>query len=353
MTGPARTPAPPPTYELRDARSWSLAEDQTPSFVTGDELARLAEQDERIVVLTADLMYSNRLDRFRSARPDRFINVGIAEQNMVCMAAGMAASGRRPYVATFASFVALLCAEQLRTAVAYPGLPVRVLAHHAGMSLGFYGTSHHALEDIAITRAIAGMSCVAATDANMLRAILRFSVDHDGPLYIRIGRGRDVPVYDAVPAFRLGASWRLTEGGDVAILATGSTVAPAMAAASALAERGIGARVVDMASLSPLDEDAVRAAAGECAALMTVEEHNVTGGLGSACAEVLATSGISVPLLRHGIGDLYPMVGPPAGLYARYGLDADGIAAAAERLLAGQALPDRDQATPEEEGQLT
>lgn len=343
-----RMPASPEPYAVRDRRSWSLADDQTPSFVTGDELAALAAQHERIVVLTADLMYSNRLDRFRAAQPDRFFNVGIAEQNMVCMAAGMAASGQLPYVATFASFVALLCAEQLRTAVAYPGLSVRVLAHHAGMSLGFYGTSHHALEDIAIMRTIAGMSCVAATDANMLRASLRFSVGHDGPLYVRMGRGRDVPVYDAVPDFQLGASWQLTDGSDIAILAVGSMVAPALSAATLLSERGLAARVVDMASLSPLDEERVVAAASECDAVMTVEEHNITGGLGSACAEVLATRRISVPFLRHGVEDLYPMVGPPAGLYARYRLDGDGIASVAERFLAG----DREDAIRAEEGQL-
>lgn len=343
---------PPEPYVVRDPGSWSLADDQTPSFIAGDELAALAERHGEIVVMTADLMYSNRLDRFRAAQPDRFINVGIAEQNMVCMAAGMAASGKVPYVATFASFVALLCAEQLRTAVAYPALPVRVLAHHAGMSLGFYGTSHHALEDIAIMRTIAGMSCVAATDANMLRAILRFSVAHDGPLYIRMGRGRDLPVYDAVPDFRLGASWQLTDGDELAILATGSTVAPAVGASAALSERGIGARVVDMASLSPLDEERVAVVASECGAVMTVEEHNVTGGLGSACAEVLATRRIPVPFLRHGIEDLYPMVGPPAGLYARYRLDAEGIAATAERFLAGGAPDDPVAATRAEEGRL-
>lgn len=320
-------------YETRDPASWNLWGNRTPSFIAGEELVSLARSNPEIMVATADLMYSNHLDVFADAFPQRFINVGIAEQNMVCMAAGLAACGKLPYVATFASFVGLLCAEQLRTAVAYPRQPVRILAHHAGMSLGFYGTSHHALEDIAIVRAIAGLPCVSATDANMLRAILRFSVGHDGPMYIRLGRGRDASVYSEIPSFELGAAFRLREGGDLALLATGSTVAPALEAANILGGRGIAARVVDVASLSPLDAEEVTAAAAECGAVMTVEEHNITGGLGSAVSEVLADAGIAIRFQRHGIADIYPMVGPPAGLYAHYELDAPGIANVSERFL--------------------
>jgi transketolase len=321
-------------YEPRDPASWNLRQLRTPAFVAGAELADLAERDERVVVLTADLAYSNRTHEFAERHPNRFVNVGIAEQNMVSIAAGMASAGLRPYAATFASFVGLLCAEQIRTDVAFPNLPVRILAHHSGMALGFYGTSHHALEDIAFMRAIANMAVVGATDANMLRAILRFSLEYDGPLYIRMGRGRDPDVYAEPPAFELGASYRLRDGGDLAILATGAEVDPALQAADLLAADGIQARVVDFASLSPLDRGAITAAAAECRLLLTVEEHNVTGGLGSAVAEVLAEEQAHVRFVRHGIHDLYPLVGPPAGLYAHYQLDGPGIAAVARTALA-------------------
>jgi transketolase len=320
-------------YEPRDPASWNLQQMRTPAFVAGAELAALAEHDERIVVLTADLAYSNRTHEFAQRHPRRFINLGIAEQNMVSVAAGLASYGLRPYTATFASFIGLLCAEQIRTDLAFPHLPVRILAHHSGMALGFYGTSHHALEDIAFMRAIADLAVVSATDANMLRALLRFSLDFDGPLYIRMGRGRDPEVYEEPPGFRLGASYRLRDGADIAILATGAEVAPSLDAAEFLSRDGIEARVVDCVSLSPLDRDAVGAAARDCGALLTVEEHNVTGGLGSAVAEVLADQALAARFGRHGIHDLYPLVGPPAGLYAHYRLDAAGIAAVVRELL--------------------
>lgn len=321
-------------YRAKDAGSWSLIEVRAPAFVAGEELAALAERHEDVVVLTADLAYSNRTSEFAERHPARFFNAGVAEQSMVSMAAGMATCGLRPYAATFASFVGLLCAEQIRTDVAYQGLPVRILAHHAGMALGFYGTSHHALEDIGFMRGIAKLVVVSATDANMLRSLLRFSVDFEGPMYIRMGRGRDPEVYPEVPEFTLGRAYRLRQGTDLAIVATGAEVEPALRAADRLAQDGIESRVVDMVSLSPLDRGEVVAAGRECAALLTVEEHNVTGGLGSAVAEVLALAGIAVPFVRHGIDDEYPLVGPPAGLYAHYKLDAAGIAERARELLA-------------------
>jgi transketolase len=327
-------PPEPPPYAVRHGSSWDLSGIRTPAFVAGDELADLADRDPRVVVLTADLAYSNRTHEFGERHPDRFFNVGIAEQNMVSMAAGMAACGAMPFVATFASFVGLLCAEQLRTDVAYSELPVRVLAHHSGMALGFYGTSHHALEDIGIMRSLAGMRVVSATDEHMLRAILRFSLTTDEPLYVRMGRGRDPQVYAEPPEFALGGSHRLAEGDDVAILATGAEVAPALEAARLLRdEDGVHARVVDLASLRPVDADAILDAARECGRIVTVEEHNITGGLGTTVCEVLAEAGVGVPLRRHGIDDEYVLVGPPAGLYAHYRLDGPGIAGVTRELL--------------------
>jgi transketolase len=335
---PPQVPAPPPPYDVQHGASWDLSGIRTPAFVAGSELADLADGDPRVVVLTADLAYSNRTFEFAERHPDRFFNVGIAEQNMVSMAAGMATCGLMPYVATFASFVGLLCAEQLRTDVAYSELPVRVLAHHSGMALGFYGTSHHALEDIGIMRSLAGMRVVSATDEHMLRSILRFSLTTEDPLYIRMGRGRDPQVYAEPPEFALGISHRLAEGDDVAILATGAEVAPALDAARILRdEDGVSARVVDLASVWPIDAEAVLDAARTCGGIVTVEEHNITGGIGTTVCEVLAEAGVAVPIRRHGIADEYVLVGPPAGLYAHYRLDAPGVAEVTRELLRKEA----------------
>jgi transketolase len=227
----------------------------------------------------------------------------------------------------------ILAAEQIRTDCAYPDLPVCVVGTHSGISMGFYGTSHHATEDLGMMRTIAHLTVVCATDANHLRAVLRASVGHPGAIYIRLGRGRDPEVYPTVPAdFVLGRAARLREGSDLAIIATGAEVHPALQAAERLAEDGIAARVVDMHTIKPLDAAEIQAAAAETGAILTVEEHNVIGGLGSAVAEVLVGCE-RVPFRRHGIEDDFALIGPPGALYAHYRLDGDGIAAVARELL--------------------
>ena len=255
---------------------------------------------------------------------------------MVTAAAGMAASGQIPFAASFASFLGILCAEQIRTDCAYPNLPVRLVAHHSGISMGFYGTSHHSLEDLGMMRTIAGLTVVCATDAALLRSILRGSIDHPGPIYIRLGRGRDPCVYDAPPSgFEFGKAIRLREGKDVTLIATGAQVHPTLSAAEKLAARGIQSRVLDMHTISPLDKAEVRAAAAETNAILTIEEHNITGGLGSAVAEVLVDCD-RLPFARHGVPDEFAPIGPPAALYAHYRLDSDGIASRALELLPGE-----------------
>jgi transketolase len=307
----------------------------TPAFVAGEELADLAETDPRIVVLTADLANANRTIDFARRHPDRFFNLGIAEQNMISVAAGLASTGLIPFAATFAAYVALLGCEQIRTDCAYTGMPVRILGHHSGMSLGFYGTSHHSLEDLAIMRSIADLTVVCAADAGQLRAILRASLTHQGAMYIRLGRGRDPEVYgkESPQNFLLGKAIRLREGDDLTIIATGSQVHASLAAADALAAAGIGTRVVDLHTIKPFDADEALAAARETGAVLTVEEHNITGGLGSAVAEVLAEAGVACKFRRHGVPDEHVLLGPPAALYAHYRLDAAGIEAVARELL--------------------
>jgi len=310
-----------------------IAPRSIPAFVAGEELAHLAANDERVVVLTADLASANRLTDFADVHPERFFDMGIAEKNMVTAAAGMAASGLVPFVGTFASFAALLCFEQIRTDCAYPEQPVRVLAHHAGISLGYYGTSHHAIEDLAAMRAVPGLVIVCAADASQLRWILRTSLDVPSPMYIRLGRGRDPEVYPTVPTLKLGKASVLRDGTDLTIVATGSEVRPALDAAEMLASQGVAAGVVDMHTVKPLDKEAIMTAAGNTAGILTVEEHSIVGGLGGAVAEVLAESRLAVPFRRHGLNDEYSLIGPPAALYAHYRLDAVGIASVATEFL--------------------
>src|SRR4051794_18582515 len=306
--------------ELKDDRSAKgIAATTIPAFVAGEELADLAETDDRIVVLTADLAGAGRTSDFAARHPQRFFNVGVAEQNMISIAAGMAATGLLPFAGTFAAYAALLGCEQLRTDCAYPGLPVRVLAHHSGMSLGYYGTSHHSLEDLSVTRAIAGLTVVCAADANQLRAILRASQHHDGPIYIRMGRGRDPEVYPEVPRdFAFGGSVRLAEGSDLALLTTGSQVRASLDAAELLRAEGIGVRVVDLHTVSPIDADEVVAAARDTGAVLTVEEHNITGGLGSAGAGTIFESGVPPRVPRPRPPAANRVLRPPPAPHAPY-----------------------------------
>jgi transketolase len=323
---------------LSDPDSWNM--ETYPrlarSAVAGEVLADLADHDPRIVVLTADLMYSNRTVDFKIRHPDRFLNVGMAEQNMVSMAAGMATFGCVPYVATFASFVALLCAEQLRTDLAYPNLPVRVLAHHAGITLGFYGTSHHATEDLGLMRSMANMTVICPCDAPSLTKALITTVDLEGPIYFRLGRGREPTVYDdQASEFEVGKLAELRSGNDVAIIANGITVAPALQAASRLKSEGIDVAVVDLHTIRPFDSAGICELAQRYGRLVVVEEHNVVGGVASACADALIDGGVGdVQLSRLGLpANEYALIGPPTHLYAHYGLDESGIATRVREVL--------------------
>jgi transketolase len=318
--------------------TWQLGSliDQAPVLrALADTLADLADEGAPVVVCTADLKHSNGLVRFERRHPDRFFQFGISEQNMVSAAAGMAAAGLQPYAATFASFLALLCAEQIRTDVAYTGLPVRLIGHHAGISLGFYGTSHHATEDLAVLRSMAGMTVVAPADAASLAALVRAGTAREGPIYFRVGRGREPDVYapERAAGMAIGTAVEHRLGGDLTIVATGSSVHPSLEAAAALRADGHDVGVIDMHTIKPLDGAAIARAAEHGERLMTVEEHNVLGGLGGAVAEALTDAGAAVPLRRHGMHDEYGLIGPPTHLYRHHRLDAVGIAAAAAEFL--------------------
>ena len=293
-----------------------------------DALGQLLEEGHEIAALTADLKHSNGLVRFAQRYPDRFVQCGISEQNMVTAAAGMATTGIVPFAATFASFLALLCCEQIRTDVAWQDLPVRLVGHHSGIALGFYGTSHHATEDLGILRTIANLTIVAPADAEALRRAIVASPQIAGPIYFRIGRGRDPVVYDqGDDPFVFGRATTLRAGRDVSLLAIGSMVHPSLGAAELLAGHGIAAGVIDLSTVKPLDTEAVLAAAAGSGLLVSVEEHNRLGGIGAAIAEVLTEAGVGTRLHRHGLHDTYSLIGPPTHLYRHYRLDAEGIAA--------------------------
>lgn len=323
-----------------DEESWDMVGslELSKQLVSGEVLADLADEREDVCVLTADLGRPTQVYSFKARHPGRYFNFGIAERNMVSAAAGLAAVGMKPYVSGYGFFLGIIAAEQIRTDVCYTKLPVRMLGTHSGISMGFYGTSHHATEDIGILRSMADLTVLAPVDAVALRMALRETVDFPGPVYFRLGRGREKPVYEAlyegVPEhWRVGGSMELHGGEDAAVFATGICVHEALAAARTLSGEGISLRVVDAYSIKPLDEAAVRRAAGECGHFFTAEEHNVLGGLGAAVAEVLAGAGAGVPLKRIGIPDEYSLLGPPTHLYRHYGLDAEGIANAVRRTL--------------------
>lgn len=288
-------------------------------------LINMMEKGLPVVAGSADVRFSNGLNRFADRYPERYIQFGIAEQNMVSVAAGLATTGMMPYVATFAAFLGLLACEQIRMDVAYCAQPVRMIGHHCGISMGFYGTSHHATEDIGTMRSIADLTIVSTADGPQLQAAIEASADHDRPIYFRSGRGREPNVYDVDKPFVFGKAIEHMKGEELTIIATGMPVHPAIEVAKALNAKGRSIGVIDMATIKPLDYAAILEAAERSRVLMTIEEHNIIGGLGAAVAEVLTDEGIGKRLVRHGIHDEFALIAPPAHLYAHYGLDEAGI----------------------------
>jgi transketolase len=321
-----------------DERSWDMVGSLNLSLQlpTGSVLIDLAEQGhDDIVVCTADLGRPTQVINFGKRYPDRYFNFGIAERNMIGAAAGLATTGFLPFVSNYSFFLALMGAENIRNDIAYPNLKVRLIGTHSGLAMGFYGTSHHCNEDIGLLRAIAGLTVMAPCDANAIRAALPATLGHDGPIYFRVGRGREAVVYDKPPPFRIGGSNRLREGGDATVFAIGNLVKASLDAHDILAKEGIALGVVDMYSVRPIDETAILSAAASQGIVFSAEEHNVTSGFGSAVAEVLTAHGSSVRLVRIGMPDKYSILGPPTHLYKHYGLDGEGVARTVREALRG------------------
>ena len=300
----------------------------------GQTLIELGNEREDIVVMDADLAAATKTGMFKKAHPDRFFNAGIAEGNMMSIAAGLASCGKTVFASSFAMFAAGRAFEQIRNSIAYPHLNVKIAASHAGISVGEDGATHQCCEDIAIMRAIPGMVIINPADAPEAKAAVRAAADYDGPVYLRLGR-LAVPVFnDEDVDFEIGKGKVMREGTDVTIIATGLEVNEAMIAADTLAAEGIDARVVNMATIKPIDKDIILQAAAETGAIVTAEEHNVIGGLGSAMAEVLCESGKPVPMLRVGVEDTFGRSGPALELLDIYGLTAPHIVDKTKAVLA-------------------
>ena len=291
----------------------------------GRTLAELGKEHEDFLVLDADLAGSTKTAVFRKAFPERHINCGIAEQNMVGVAAGIAATGRVAFASSFAMFAAGRAYEQIRNSVGYPQLNVKIAATHGGISVGADGATHQCNEDFALMRTIPGMVVMVPSDDVEAEAMVRAAYAHKGPVYMRFSR-LATPVFNNPETykFEIGKAITMREGKDVAIIAAGLPLASAMEAAEKLAAEGIEARVIDMHTIKPLDEEAVLRAAKEIGKIVTVEEHSIIGGLGSAVAEVLAEQ-CPAKLKRVGIYDRYTESGPAEALIHHYGLDGEGV----------------------------
>ncbi len=291
----------------------------------GNALAELGREHEDVVVLDADLAGATKTSIFKKAFPDRHIDCGIAEANMMGIAAGLATTGMVPFASTFAMFAAGRAFEQVRNSIGYPHLNVKIGATHAGISVGEDGASHQCNEDIALMRAIPGMTIINPSDDIEAKAAVKAAYEMEGPVYLRFGR-LAVPVINDRPnyKFEIGKGVILRDGSDVAIIATGLCVSSALEAADRLSEDGINAMVINMHTIKPLDKELVRKAAKKTGKIVTVEEHSVIGGLGGAVCEALCDSE-PVPVKRIGMNDVFGESGPAAALIEKYGLDGKGV----------------------------
>lgn len=296
------------------------------------ELLRLARADGRIVALASDSRGSVTLEEFSRELPGQFIEVGIAEQGMVGIAAGLAIMGKKPFVCGPASFLSMRCIEQIKVDVAYSELNVKLVGVSGGISYGPLGSTHHSLQDLAVMRAIPGISVVLPCDAHQTRCLTRLLADWDGPVYLRMGRNAVEDVYSESREFRLGEAVTLLEGDDVTLIGAGETVRLVLRAGRELRRLDVGARVIDLHTIKPLDRPAVLAAARQTRGIVTVEEHSVHGGLGAAVAELTAAENLC-PVRILGFPDEPAVAGTPEEVFRHYGLTEEHIVEEALSLL--------------------
>lgn len=322
----------PPPWRNWHKGDGKMAEKTATREAYGAALVELGAECKNLVVLDADLAEATKTCKFKAAYPDRFIDCGIAEGNMMSVAAGLAAGGMIPFASSFAMFAAGRAFEQIRNTIGYPHLNVKIGATHAGLTVGEDGATHQCNEDIALMRSIPGMTIINPADAIEARAAVRAAAAYKGPVYLRFGRYAVPMVSPEDYKFEIGKGVELRDGSDVTIIATGLMVHMALEAAEMLAGNGIRARVINMHTIKPLDEEIVRKAARETGVIVTAEEHSIIGGLGSAVAEVLSEK-CPVPMRRIGVRDKFGKSGQVPELLAEYGLTASDIAEAAKQTL--------------------
>ncbi len=299
----------------------------------GAALVKLGDKYDNLIVMDADLAAATKTGMFKKAFPDKFYDTGIAECNMMGIAAGLAATGHIVFASSFAMFAAGRAFEQVRNSIGYTHLNVKIGATHAGISVGEDGASHQCCEDIALMRTIPGMVIINPADDVEAEKAVFAAAEYEGPVYLRFGRLAVPRIFDEDYKFEIGKGVELTEGNDVAIIATGLMVNEALMAAEELKKEGINARVINMATLKPLDKDIVIKAAKETGAIVTAEEHNVIGGLGGAVSEVICEN-YPVPVIKLGVEDTFGRSGPAVELLHIYGLDAEHIVAKAKQAIA-------------------
>ncbi len=298
----------------------------------GKTLAELGKEDTRIVVLDADLSKSTKTEYFFKAFPERFMNCGIQEADMVGIAAGLASCGKIPFASSFACFLVCKGYDQLRMSVAYSSLNVKIVSSHGGISVGEDGASQQSIEDVALMNTLPGFQVIVPSDQFAAAALVRLAAKWEGPVYIRTGRPKAPLVHTEKTRFEIGKAIVLREGKDVAIIANGLLVWEALVAADALAKEGVAAAVVDMHTVKPIDRDLIATLASKTGAIVTAEEHQIWGGLGSTVARTL-TETVPVPQELVGIKDTYAESGKSEELFEKYELNAPHIAAAARRVL--------------------
>jgi transketolase len=313
---------------------WRVKSANQTRLAYGQALLTLATRESRTVVVSADTQDLLGIRTYIERHRDRFIELGIAEQNAIGVASGLATTGMRPYVCAYAPFISARSMEQVRNDVAYANQRVVIGAAASGVSLGVAGGTHHSLEDLAVMRSFPNMNVIVPADVNEAYKATLATLDIDGPVYMRLGgRAEEPPVTDADAPFRLGKASQLRPGSDVAVLACGALVDMAVRASDTLKKEGVGVRVLNMSSIKPFDRDAVLAAAAETRGIVTAEEHHLTGGLGGMVAELLAVEH-PTRMRMVGMPDAFAMVGPTGAIRTKYGMSADSIADACRALLA-------------------
>ena len=298
----------------------------------GEALVELGAKKENLIVLDADLAGATNTGKFKKAYPDRFYDVGIAEQNLIGVATGLTATGKLVFASSFAMFAAGRAYEQVRNAVGYTHMNVKIGATHAGLSVGEDGATHQCCEDIALMRTIPGMTIISPADCTEAKAAVFAAADYEGPVYLRFGRLAVPQIFDDDYQFEIGKGVQLTQGNDVAIIATGLMVGMALEAAETLKNEGIQARVINIHTIKPLDEDIILKAAQETGAVVTAEEHSIIGGLGGAVSELLSEK-YPVPVVKLGVNDTFGKSGPALEVLKAFGLSPEGIIEKAKKAI--------------------